>query len=897
MDKFETLQALIHQLPDRGKRDALVHFRREDAEVWSYAQLADHINRLSGGLIAHGLKPSEPVVLYAPSSPQWISACLAVLLTGAVVVPIDAQMSGEELRHVLKDSGAHWAFTTKNLAQRLDAVGPEHGLRHILLDAEEGEERSWQSYLACTRPELPIMAPDDLATLFYTSGTTGPPKGVPLTHRNLAANLQALLAQNLAHGDDRLLLPLPLHHVYPFTIGMLAPLALGAAVILPHALTGPQLQRALRDGRATIIVGVPRLYEALYSAIETQLRQRGRAVLALFRGLLVAAVILRRRLGLDLGTRLFGPLRARSAPHVRLVVSGGSALDPELAWKLEGLGWRVATGYGLTETSPILAVNLPSEARFDSAGRALPGVGIRISEPQPGTAHGEVLVRGPNVFAGYHNLPQKTREAFDDGWFRTGDLGYLDDDGYLHLVGRASEMIVLPGSENVNPEVVEETLQQGKHIREAGVLEHNGRLVAVIVPEPGAAREDAGQGTDDQLIRHDIAQQSRQMPSHRRIADYVISYDPLMRTRLGKIRRHKLKERYEQLKRTGGRQVQAPGPVPIERLAPEDQQLLQDPATRKVWNWLAARFRDVHLTPDTSPQLDLGVDSMEWLNLTLEVRDHTGVNLEDEAIGRIGTVRDLLREVVEAGRTGAAGADPVEQLRDPERLLDERQKRWLEPPGPLARAVGSLLLWLDRALLQGAFRLKVEGREHLPPEGPFVLAPNHTSMLDPLALGAALDKNRLWRTYWGGWFGIMFRNPLMRAASRVARVVPIDPHHGMLANLAFGVAALQRGYNLVWFPEGERSPSGQLQPFRPGIGLLLRAQPVPVVPVWIAGTYEVLPRGARWPRLRPITVTFGEPVDPRDLEAQGQGEEPHTRIANGLHGRVAELAQRAPLQV
>src|SRR5690606_5812334 len=221
MDQPETLQKLIHGLSRHGERAAIVAFGKERVKAWSYARLADHVARLAAGLMAHGLQRGEPVVLFAGNSPRWIIACLAVMGAGAVAVPVDAQMSRDELRHVLRDSGARRAFTTGELAQRLR----DAGLRAIPGDAEAGAD-GWRAYLAEGGVEPPAVAPEENAALFYTSGTTGPPKGVPLTHRNLFSNLRALLDQNLAHQDDRLLLPLPLHHVYPFAIGMFAPLAL-----------------------------------------------------------------------------------------------------------------------------------------------------------------------------------------------------------------------------------------------------------------------------------------------------------------------------------------------------------------------------------------------------------------------------------------------------------------------------------------------------------------------------------------------------------------------------------------------------------------------------------------------------------------------------------------------
>ena len=195
--------------------------------------------------------------------------------------------------------------------------------------------------------------------LLYTSGTTGTPKGVPLTHGNLCANLQALQAAGLASSEDRVLLPLPLHHAYPLTVGLLAPLAVGAAVVLPAGITGPQIMHALHDHRCTIMIAVPRLYEAMLAGIERQIAGAPRPIAAALRGLLDLAVWIRRRLGRRIGKVLFFPLHRRIGPALRLLASGGARLDPKVAWQLEGLGWEVLTGYGLTETAPILTFNPP----------------------------------------------------------------------------------------------------------------------------------------------------------------------------------------------------------------------------------------------------------------------------------------------------------------------------------------------------------------------------------------------------------------------------------------------------------------------------------------------------------------------------------------------------------
>ncbi|MBA3472190.1 MAG: AMP-binding protein, partial [Rubrobacter sp.] len=696
MSELRTLRTFFDTLYERGDRPALLALHKEDVERWSYDELADHARRLAGGLIGAGVGRGDHVALFAGNRVEWIVACLGTIGAGAVVVPLDAQIGDEMLAHALADSGARLIFTTAEGTDRLERLDVEAAPRPVLLDAGEEDERSWR-YLLADRDaeELPQPEPEDRAALFYTSGTTGTAKGVPLSHRNLAFELNTLLEADLLTGEDRVMLPLPLHHVYPFVIGMLTPLAAGLPIVMPHALTGPQITRALQEGEVTLVVGVPRLYDALYSGIEERAKSGGRIAARLFEIGMSLNAWLRRRLGLRIGEPLLRPVRNRLGPNLRVLASGGAALDPELAWKLESLGWRVAVGYGLTETSPILTLNPPDGKKLESAGRPIPGVEVRIDPSavpdeseeggerrerrtdEPGE-EGEILARGPNVFAGYRNMPDETAEVLtDDGWYRSGDLGYLDDDGYLYVTGRASTLIVTEGGKNVQPEEVEEVYDSHPVIQEIGVLQRDGRLVAVIVPDPGEVRQRE-EGDVEKAIREAVQEGSKRLPSYQRLSDYAIAREPLEYTQLGKLRRHLLEDRYDRAKE-GEEDVEgAAGPIPVEEMSEEDRELLEDPAAEQVWELLTRRYPDARLTPDTSPQLDLGVDSMEWVNLTMEIGESAGVELDEEAIDGIDTVRDLLREVAEASESGEtpSGISPLEQ---PEEVLDEDQKRWLEP--------------------------------------------------------------------------------------------------------------------------------------------------------------------------------------------------------------------------
>jgi len=888
MTSARTLQSIVDSLGEHDGRTAVLALGKKDQDRWSFEKLANCARSFANGLAKDGFKRGDTIALFAENRPEWIAAALGIIRSGAVAVPLDVQLGTKTLTHILRDSDARAVITTQRRVGYIEKLDRKEKPKLILLDVSSDDRRSWERFLNNEATELPTISPDDEAVLFYTSGTTGPPKGVPLNHGNIVSQLDTAATVKIITGEDRALLALPLHHVYPFVIGMLAPLALGLPLVLPFSLSGQQLLRALRQGEVTAIVGVPRLYSALYSGIESRVESSGWIARGLFSAFLATSGFVQKWLGFRVGKFLFRSLHKRFGDKLRLLASGGAALDPELASKLEALGWQVAIGYGLTETSPLLTLNLPGKARRDSVGKPFPGVKIRIDsealekeERVNGHEVGEILARGPNVFAGYRNLEDKTKEVFtDDRWFRTGDMGYFDDSDELHVLGRISTLIKTESGEKVQTEDLEEAYAEESAIREIGVLEKKGKLVALIVPE------QAGRGDETKdAVRKAVEAASKRLPSHQRISDYAITPDALPRTRLGKIQRHRLEERYEQVKE-GGEKAPRAGPMSADEMSGEDRALLEDSAAQSVWEVLARRYRDKRLTPDTSPQFDLGIDSLEWLNLTMEIAESSGVELTDEAIARIETVRDLLREVTEGGE-----GEALDPLKKPDAVLDEKQKRWLEPLGPIAAVSARFLYAVNRVLMRVIFRLRAEGLEHLPEDRQWVITPNHVSYLDPFAIAALLDWNQLRKTYWAGWTGVAFANPVMRFLSRLGKILPVEPIRAARSSLAFGAVILKDKKNLVWFPEGELSGSGELQDFKPGIGMLLEHFPVCVVPVFVHGTREALPPGKFLPRPHAVRVIFGRPLDSREPKRESHGEKLHEKIANALHNSVAELGR------
>jgi long-chain acyl-CoA synthetase len=875
----QTLQDVFAGLHSWSDAPAIVAFRGGTKETLTYRELDTLSRRLAAGLIAHGIAVGEPIGIYADNRPEAVALRLALIAAGAMIVSIDQDLRPEQLGHVLQNSGCRRIFALSGDLPRVRQSCGET-LEVFLLDGEKDQlppAKCWESLLADQAVDQRAVAPDQIAALFYTSGTTGPPKGVPLSHGNMAFNLDVLLALNLVGPGDRILLPLPLHHSYPFIVGMLTPLAAGAAIVMPAEVTGPAIQTALRDGRPTIMIGVPRLYETLYAGIETRVAAGGKLLQKLFGLLLLLSVGAQHRFGLRIGRRLFAALHSGLAPSLRALVSGGARLDPEIGRRLEGLGWQVLSGYGLVETTSISTFNLPGRARMESAGMPAPGVEVRIDNPDA-AGRGEVLIKGPNVFRGYHNDPEANHAAFtEDGWFRTGDLGVLDADGYLHIVGRVKEMIVLADGKNIAPEDVETLYRESPYVQDIAVIERAGDLAGLVVPEFEAIRS-AGSMRIEDVIRVSFAELARQLPTYQRLSAFAITREKLPRTRLGKFQRHRLLEIYERAQRR-----ENPPPTPLSE---SDRELLSSPRIAPLWSWLERRFQGRDLTPDTIPQLELGIDSLAWVTLGLEIEKCFGFHLSEETLARVITLRDLLHAIQDLPEAPISAEATSSEVRG--QLRAERE-RWLAPTGPWLVGIGRGLHVIARLLARVFFRLRVEGLHAVPTSGPLIIAANHTSDLDPFMIGAALSFDHMREAYWGADLERAFSHPVLGRLARVVHLFPVDDRTPT-ASLEMGAAVLDRGHILIWFPEEWRSPTGELQRFLPGVAHLAIRSNAPIVPAHIEGTFQAMPRTRRMPRPGPVEVVFGSPVSATELEARGRGKDREERVCQALRDLVASLA-------
>jgi len=872
------IDGLLRDLALRDRHPAVIAFAVEGSETWDSATVADNARRLARGLRDTGVGTGKRVAIWAPNSPAWIVAALAVLSVGGVVVPIDDLADNEQLKAALVSSAAQVIFTTARHLESSGEILRAHAGSVILVDEDERDRRlatGWRSLLGERTQDLQAPVPDGPALLSWTSGTTGSPKAFILTHRNIATNIEALQKLNVVGPRDRALLPLPLHHDYPFIVGMLTTLTIGTAIVLPGGTTGPMLVRAMRDGEVTTIIGVPRLYDAIWMALETRVATRGRAVRFLWRALLQSASFAQRSSGLRLGRLLFVRVRRGIAPHLRLLVSGGSRLEKETEERLEALGWTVLSGYGLAETSSLFTGNRPGARRAGSVGRPLADGKVRIADPDE-EGIGEIELRGGSIMEGYLDNPEANYEAFTaDGWYRTGDLGFVDRDGFLFVTGRAKEVLVLGGGKKVAPEDLEPIYGAAPEIAEVAVLEDKGALVALVRPDR-AKLHDRGATNLRDGIRVILAEQARGLPSWQRLSGFALTDQPLPRTRLGKYQRFLLPALYAEALAGGGRRA-------VHALTPEDTALLGDPTAEAVWALLRERYPQEALDLDVDLALDLNVDSFAWMEIAVALQDRLEIHLSETDIVGIRTIRELLRLAVER-RGGAPPAAPHEEA-----AMATDFDRWLAPTGALLKTLALALYGLNRLLMRRLFRLHATGAAKLPETGAFVITPNHVSDLDGLAIAAALPWSQFRRLYWAGDLVRMFSNPLNRLFCRAIHVFPVDANHpGAVLEAARRV--LKAGGVQIWFPEAWRSPDGELQRFLPGVGQLLLRSGAPAVPAFIEGAFEALPRGRRVPKVHQITVIFGHPEPVDVLRAAGTGRP----MRSGSPARSVSGSRRSP---
>jgi long-chain acyl-CoA synthetase len=865
----------------------------------TYGGVARQARALAAALLQAGVAPGDRVALVSENRPEWTVAYFAVTAAGATAVPLDVQLSDGELAIVLAHAGCRMAVASGKQAPRLLAVkaGGEAALRVVDLDADASTERALafrpilRDHGETERPSLPTVGDGALASILYTSGTTGTPKGVMLSHGNFLANAQSILEFGLVNRRDNLLGLLPMHHAFAFMVQLII-LYSGAHITFPPSLKGPDLLACMHETGVTLLIGVPQLFYMLHKGIFDEIGRRPLLVRFLLKGLLRLSGGLH-SLGINLGRMVFAPVHRRFGGRLRILCSGGARLDPVIARDFLSLGFTMTEGYGLTETAPVVCFNPLDRMRPGSVGVPLPGVEVSILNPDA-EGVGEIAIRGPNVMRGYYQNPAATAEVVRDGWFLSGDLGRLDAGGYLTITGRAKEVIVLSSGKNIYPEEVEEQYLKSPYIKEICLVpqtsERGGAavegLLALVLPDLEYFRAQ-GMTNIFETIRWDMENVGRDLPAFKRPTGLAIVKEGFPRTRLGKIQRHLVRQRFQAERAQETAAAEAPP-------SDADQALLEDEVGRRVLAYLREAVGKPAVRLDDNLELDLGMDSLARLEMLVGLEEIFNVKIPDEAAAECFTVREVIQRLQTLRGAPAGPAAP------------SRRRGWGEilmasPPAqvqalvegssrPSANAITATTRGLCVALFRTIYRLRVEGLQHAPASGPLILVANHCSFFDAFILAASLPLRICQQMFYMGfeWF---FRHPLLAWWGRGVRVIPVDMDTLLMRALQASAVVLRQGKILCVFPEGERSVDGRVRPFRKGVGILAKELKVPILPAYIAGSFEAWPRGRSFPRIHRLRVRFGPVATPEALLAAGgpRGVDEYETLVMRLRERVAAL--------
>jgi long-chain acyl-CoA synthetase len=506
--------------------------------VWreyTFGEVLGYVRKIAEYLKEKGIKKGDFVALVSENRPEWGWGYLAIQWAGGTVIPLDARLTDVERRFLMDFAGVKGVICSRDYLMEMEEAKKELKFDFIL--SMEDLDKIFEKYEGIDRVEL---NEEDLAEILFTSGTTGSPKGVMLTHKNIMSDLEGLYQIIDVDENDVFFSILPLHHVYECTGGFLAPIYVGASVAYASSLRPNVMLEEMREIRPTVWLTVPLVLEKIYRKIlKTLNEQKGVKKVLINLMKTFAKERLSKRIKASLGL-----------DRVRYVVSGGAALPEWVSKGLEDLGFPILQGYGLSETSPILTLNPPHSPRNKSVGLPIPGVEIRLFEVNE-RGEGEIAAKGPMVMKGYYKNEKATKEVFYDGWFLTGDIGYFDEDGYLYITGRKKAVIVTKGGKNIYPEEIENKLTESPYIEEVLVFgainpeTGEEEVQALVYPNLDEVRELAhkmGKVPDDdfiyELISKEIERLSKDLAPYKRIKRFALRYEEFPKTTTRKIKRH-----------------------------------------------------------------------------------------------------------------------------------------------------------------------------------------------------------------------------------------------------------------------------------------------------------------------------------------------------------------------
>ncbi len=902
--EYPVIHKIFSQISSRSPDRVCLQIKNGSTwERWTYGELKDASLKIGAFLVGEGFKKGDFAAICAENRPEWGAAYLGIMAAGLACVPLDPQLTGQEIENLIKDCAAKIIFVSNAVFQSKNIYKLTDDLNKIVildLDIKEGKLIG----LAEIQPALsegvawPEVSSEDIASLIYTSGTTGSPKGVMLTHKNICSNFQSIDKLKLFSDKDVFISILPLHHSFPFMITLITPLFCRARITYTSSLRSDELLDRMRETGVTVLAGVPQLIYMFYTHISAEMKKMTYLARIPVFGIIEILWLIRRLSGINVSklalTKIHGPF----GKALRFFACGGAKLNEEAARFLVKVGFTILEGYGLTETSPVVTFNPLKRQKIGSVGTAIPDVELKIDDPDR-TGMGEVVIKGPNVMKGFYKRAEETLNVLKDGWFYSGDLGHIDKDGYLYITGRKKEVIVLSSGKNIYPEEIESHYARSPYIKEICVIgigeTEEERLTAVVVPDADYCRKK-GEVNFNSKIRWELENLSDGLAAYKRIKGFIIAKEGIPRTRLGKIKRYEVKNKYlnelQGIKLKGGKEE-----VPA---TDEDIKILSSGIGRKIIESLNKHLRSekgVCLTDHL--ELDLGIDSLGRVELTTALEQALNKRIPNELMTRVYTVKELIAEIEKTDLNEDLQGGPILQVNRQtlwneilnEKPAEDMIKKLNMAPNRMAILGMLTLTGILRLVFKAIWRLKVFGTENIPRRGKLILCVNHGSYLDGFVVAASVPAGLQKNLFLIG-FRAYFERPLIKNIIKLIKVIPIDPGTQLMETMQACSYVLKKDKIVCIFPEGERTIDGEVKEFKKGIGILAKELNVPLVPVLITGSYEAWPRTKTFPRPHLITITFGRPFEFEELKKKGLGlgaKDDYGAVALSIREEVIKL--------
>jgi len=763
----------------------------------------------------------QRIAIFSENRLEWVYALYACWKNDAIPVTIDFLSKPDEVAYILKDSGPNYVFTSANnlqtLQKSIDLVDKKPEIivfEEIKNDFEEIEAT-----------DFPEMDKNKTACIIYSSGTTGNPKGVMLSFENLLINIKAVSQDVPIYSkEETVLVMLPLHHILPLLGCVICPLNVGMTAAFTPSLDSEDIVKTLNDNKVSMIISVPRFYSVLYKGIKAKVDQKKVAKL-LFK---FAAKVN----SLGFSRKIFKTIHQKFGGHVKYMVSGGAALDRSVEKGFFTLGFEVLSGYGMTETAPMITFPRPGKVRFGAVGQSLGSNEIKIA------ADGEILNRGPNVMQGYYNLPDKTDETIINGWLHTGDVGYIDDEGYLFITGRKKEIIVLPNGKNINPVNLEfDILKLSDCINEIGVFMHEDILQMVCSPDQRKVAERGITDFKSYIQNEVIAKFNETVAPYKQIKKITVVEEELPKTRLDKLKRFKLKDL-------------VPGISEKEENKENTEPSFQE---YSVIRDFMRQQMEKKIFPNDHLEFDLGMDSLDKVSLQTFLKKTFDVDIQEFHLKEYPTVQKLSEFIKSKSR----------QIRHEAVNLSDIFKEKVNVKLPKSWASHVIMRNILRFFIKLYFKVTIKDTEKIP-EAPFIMAPNHQSFMDGLLVVMALNTKQLRETYFFAKAKHV-KNWFVKFLAKTSNVIVVDINEDLKGSLQKLAAVIRKKKNVIIFPEGTRSYDGTLNDFKKTFAILSQELKVPVLPVAIDGAFKALPRGKHFPKAGVnINITYLNAVSPNN---------------------------------